>query len=119
MGTTISGFPNAFLMFGPNVGTLSGFTMAEAQSKYLVGAIREADRLGVAALEVTAAAQEEFVIEADKILNKSTFTLGGCDSYYLADGHRRASLPWPGTMFSLTRRLRRFDSASYEPVGRR
>lgn len=116
MGTTISGFPNAFMMFGPNVGTLSGFTMAEAQSKYLVGAVREANRLGVAALDVTEAAQEEFVAEADEMLNKSTFTLGGCDSYYLADGHRRVSLPWPGTMYSLTRRLRRFDPASYEPV---
>lgn len=117
MGTTINGFPNAFLMFGPNAGTLSGFTMAEAQSKYLVGAILEAYRLGVAALEVTAAAQEEFVAEADKMLNESTFTLGGCDSYYLADGHRRVSLPWPGTMYSLTRRLRTFDPASYEPIG--
>ena len=116
MGTTISGFPNAFLMFGPNVGTLSGFTMAEAQSKYLVGAIKEANRLGVAALEVTAAAQEEFVVKADKILNKSTFALGGCDSYYLADGHRRVSLPWPGTMYSLTRRLRTFDPESYAPI---
>lgn len=118
MGTTISGFPNAFMMFGPNVGTLSGFTMAEAQSKYLVGAIREANRLGVDALEVTAAAQEQFVAKADEMLDKSTFTLGGCDSYYLADGHRRVSLPWPGTMYSLTRRLRRFDPESYEPVGR-
>ncbi len=118
MGTTISGFPNAFLMFGPNAGTLSGFTMAEAQAKYLVGAIREANRLGVAALDVNAAAQEEFVAEADRMLSKSTFALGGCDSYYLAEGHRRVSLPWPGTMYSLTRRLRRFDPASYEFVGR-
>lgn len=119
MGTTISGFPNAFLMFGPNVGTLSGFTMAEAQSKYLVGAIQEANRLGATGIEVTAAAQDEFVAEADKMLNSSTFALGGCDSYYLADTHRRVSLPWPGTMFSLVRRLRRFDSESYEAIGRR
>ena len=119
MGTTISGFPNAFLMFGPNVGTLSVFTMAEAQSKYLVGAIRETNRLGVAALEVTAAAQQEFVAEADKVLSKSTFALGGCDSYYLADSHRRVSLPWPGTMYSLTRRLSKFDAESYEPVEQR
>lgn len=117
LGTTINGFPNAFLMFGPNVGTLSGFTMAEAQATYLVGAIKETNRLGVPALEVSAAAQERFVAEADEMLDKSTFALGGCDSYYLADGHRRVSLPWPGTMFSLTRRLRTFDAASYEPVG--
>lgn len=116
MGTAISGFPNAYMMFGPNVGTLSGFTMAEAQTKYIVGAITAAKRLGVAGLDVTAAAQDGFIAEADKMLNKSTFILGGCDSYYLADGHRRASLPWPGTMYSLTRRLSTFDLESYDPI---
>ncbi len=119
MGTTINGFPNAFMMFGPNVGTLSGFTMAEAQSKYLVGAIKETRRIGADALEVTARAQDEFVTAADKMLDKSTLAVGGCDSYYLADGNRRVSLAWPGTMYSLTRRLRRFDSSSYEVVARR
>lgn len=117
MGTAISGFPNAYMMFGPNIGTLSGFTMAEAQVKYIVGAIQAANRLGVAALDVTAVAQDGFVAEADQMLSKSTFALGGCDSYYLADGHRRVSLPWPGTMYSLTRRLRTFDLESYEPIG--
>ncbi|UUO01163.1 hypothetical protein M4D79_21370 [Mycolicibacterium novocastrense] len=119
LGTTINGFPNAFMMFGPNVGTLSGFTMAEAQAKYLVGAIREANRLGVDALEVTARAQADFVDEADKMLDNSTLALGGCDSYYLADDHRRVSLAWPGTMYSLTRRLRKFDAEAYEAIGRR
>jgi cation diffusion facilitator CzcD-associated flavoprotein CzcO len=116
LGTTINGFPNAFMMFGPNVGTLSGFTMAEAQTAYIVGAIRAAKRLGVAALDVTAAAQDGFVAEADRMLSKSTLALGGCDSYYLADNHRRVSLAWPGTMYSLTRRLRTFDIESYEPI---
>lgn len=116
MGTTINGFPNAYMMFGPNVGTLSGFVMAEAQTNYLVGAIEAANRVGAAALDVSVQAQEAFVAEADKMLNKSTFILGGCDSYYLADGHRRASLPWPGTMYSLVRRLRTFDLESYEPI---
>lgn len=117
MGTTISGFPNAFMMFGPNVGTLSGFTMAEAQTNYIIGAIEAANSRGAAALDVTVAAQQDFVAEADKMLNNSTFALGGCDSYYLADGHRRVSLPWPGTMYSMTRRLREFDPASYELIG--
>ncbi|ORV27858.1 hypothetical protein AWB97_18095 [Mycobacterium intracellulare subsp. chimaera] len=119
MGTTINGFPNAFMMFGPNVGTLSGFTMAEAQTNYIVGAIQAANRLAVAALDVTTEAQNNFVARADGMLNKSTLALGGCDSYYLADGHRRVSLAWPGTMYSLTRRLRKFDLKAYEPISSR
>jgi cation diffusion facilitator CzcD-associated flavoprotein CzcO len=116
LGTTISGFPNAFMMFGPNAGTLSGFTMAEAQTNYILGAIRATNELDVAALDVTAAAQNGFVAETDKILSKSTLMLGGCDSYYLADGHQRVSLAWPGSMFSLTRKLKNFDQNSYEPI---
>jgi len=119
MGTTISGFPNAFMMFGPNVGTLSGFTMAEAQTNYIVGAVQAANHLGMAALDVTAEAQDDFVSEADKMLDQTTLALGGCDSYYLADGHRRVSLAWPGTMYSLTRRLRQFDLESYELISDR
>ncbi|MGV0837865.1 flavin-containing monooxygenase [Mycolicibacterium thermoresistibile] len=118
MGTTINGFPNAFMMFGPNAGTLSGFTMAESQTNYLIQGIRETNRLGAAALDVTAQAQEKFVAEADRMLDRSTLLRGGCNSYYLADGNRRVSLAWPGTMFSQTRRLRQFDTESYEAIGR-
>ncbi len=119
MGTTINGFPNAFMMFGPNAGTLSGFTMAESQTNYLVGAIQEANRLGAAALDVTAGAQEAFVAETDRKLSGSTLLHGGCNSYYLADGNTRVALAWPGTMYGQTRRLRKFDGASYEIIGGR
>lgn len=117
MGTTVPGFPNAFVMFGPNVGTLSGFVMAEAQADYLAGALQAVREEGLAGLDMTEVAHEGFVRAADETLATSVWALGGCDSYYLStDGRRRVSLPWPHSMTALRRRLRRFDGHSYERV---
>jgi cation diffusion facilitator CzcD-associated flavoprotein CzcO len=115
MGTTIPGFPNAFFMFGPNIGTLSGFIMAEAQTDYVVGALEALRRNGLASIDVKPEAQAEFVREVDALLERSTLkgTVGGCTSYYLDDAGRVA-LAWPWTMTTMRRRLKRFDLAPYE-----
>lgn len=117
MGTTVAGFPNMYFMFGPNVGTLSGFVMAEAQTDYILGAMRAMAPREWTSIEVRPEAQAAFVRHTDEVLNRSTFLLGGCSSYYLAADGTRASLPWPGTMRDLCRTLALFDAESYE--GRR
>ncbi len=113
LGTTMPGFPNAFIMFGPNIGTLSGFTMAEAQTDYLTAALSHLRDRGLASLDVTQAAQDAFVQEVDARLAGSTFLAGGCTSYYLDDSGR-AALVWPWSMARMRRRLARFDPEAYE-----
>jgi cation diffusion facilitator CzcD-associated flavoprotein CzcO len=113
LGTTIAGFPNAFFMFGPNIGTVSGFVMAEAQTDYLVGAVKVLQREGVSSLDVRREALESFVSECDAVLENTTFVKGGCTSYYL-DERGRAALVWPWTMARMRRRLKRFDESAYE-----
>lgn len=113
LGTTIPGFPNAFYMFGPNIGTLSGFTMAEAQTDYIVGALNIIRNGGLSSLEVKQEAQDRFVRDVDRRLDGSTFIAGGCTSYYLDDSGR-AALVWPWTMARMRRRLARFDPEAYE-----
>lgn len=112
LGTTIAGFPNAFMLFGPNIGTLSGFTMAEAQTDYIVGAIASMRAQGLSSIDVREEAQDAFARSVDAVLEHSTFTHGGCTSYYLDEGGRVA-LAWPWTMTSMRRRLARFDLALY------
>lgn len=114
MGTTVTGFPNAFFMFGPNIGTLSGFVMAEAQTDYLVGALKAMRRNGLGVIDVRPEAQRDFVQRCDRRLRKSTFLRGGCSSYYLSQDGSRVSLAWPWSMTSLRRRLARFDLAPYD-----
>jgi cyclohexanone monooxygenase len=114
LGTTVAGFPNLFVMFGPNIGTVSGFVMAEAQASYVVGALLERRRRGLASIEVRPAEQAAFVAQVDRVLATSTFTVGGCHSYYQSDAGNRISLVWPWTMRTMRRRLRRFDLAPYD-----
>lgn len=109
-GTVIAGFPNLFLMFGPNIGTASGFVMAEAQLDFIASALRAAAG-GV--LVVRPEAQDAFVREVDTALAGSVFIAGGCTSYYL-DRTGRVALAWPYTMRELRRRLREFDPAAFD-----
>jgi cation diffusion facilitator CzcD-associated flavoprotein CzcO len=115
MGTTMPGFPNAFFMFGPNIGTLSGFVMAEAQTDYIVGALDALRRNGLSSIDVRAEAQDAFVREVDQVLEGSTLAaaVGGCTSYYL-DDQQRVALAWPWTMMTMRRRLKRFELEPYE-----
>jgi len=112
-GTVIAGFPNLFMLFGPNVGTASGFVMAEAQFEYIAAALRAARSDGLACLAVREEAQAAFVSEVDAALEGSVFLAGGCTSYYL-DRTGRVALAWPWTMRRLRRRLREFDLSVFE-----
>ncbi|HWF53227.1 MAG TPA: NAD(P)/FAD-dependent oxidoreductase [Solirubrobacteraceae bacterium] len=112
-GTVITGFPNMFMLFGPNIGTASGFVMAEAQLQYIAGALGAVRAAGLASIDVREDAQRAFVGEMDRAFAGSVFTAGGCTSYYL-DRTGRVALAWPWTMAGLRRRLRTFDLAAFE-----
>lgn len=112
MGTSMPGFPNFFMMFGPNIGTASGFVMAEAQLSYISRALRYARSGDVAKMVVTDEAQERFTARVDRALDGSTFVTGGCTSYYL-DETGRPALVWPWTMARMRRDLARFDPAAF------
>ncbi len=119
MGTSVHGFPNLFTMFGPNIGTLSGFVMAEAQTDLVMSILRTLRDRGLAGLDVRQSAVDEFVREMDELNADTTFTTGGCTSYYLADANGRpgrASLPWGRSMTTLTRTLKTFDAEAYVPI---
>lgn len=112
MGCSIPGFPNLFMMFGPNIGTASGFVMAEAQLDYVTRALRYVRGSDVASIDVTEAAQRDFTERVDRALDGSTFVTGGCTSYYL-DEAGRAALAWPWTMARMRRELGAFDPTAY------
>lgn len=113
MGTAIAGFPNMFMMFGPNIGTASGCVMAEAQLDYITGAIRAMRERGLASIEVGEEAERGFTEEVDQALRSSVFLAGGCTSYYI-DKVGRVALAWPWTMWTMRRRLARFSLEPYQ-----
>ncbi|MCW2681678.1 MAG: 4-hydroxyacetophenone monooxygenase [Frankiales bacterium] len=105
LGTTVAGFPNLFLLYGPNtnLGHSSIVLMLESQIAYL----REAVRLvrAVGAVEVRAEAMRAFNERLQERL-KTTVFAGGCRSWYL-DANGRNTQNWPGTTIEFRLRTKR------------
>ena len=115
LGTTLSGFPNCFTLVGPNTGTghTSQIYMIEAQIGYVLDALATMHREGIAAVDVRPAAQASSVARIDRRMERTVWTRGGCNSWYLDATGRNVTL-WPGFSFEFRHALRRFDRESYE-----
>lgn len=112
--TAVSGFPNMFVLDGPNaaLGHNSAIYMIETQLDYVAGALDHLARTGVAALEVSAAAEAAYTREIDD-RSASTVWLTGCDSWYVDPSSGRLTLLWPGTAVSFRERNGTFDPGPY------
>ncbi|GAA4707199.1 flavin-containing monooxygenase [Phytohabitans rumicis] len=117
LGTTVAGFPNLFLLLGPNtgVGHTSVVFMMECQLAYLLSALEHLDRNGVAAIEPTPEAQRAYNSTVDRKMAGTVWMRGGCQSWYL-DSTGRNSAIWPGYTWTYRLRTRRFDPSAYQVV---
>jgi cation diffusion facilitator CzcD-associated flavoprotein CzcO len=114
-GTAVAGFPNLFLLLGPNTGLghSSVVLMIEAQVRYVMAALAFRDRQALDTLEPRAEAQAEYVAEVDAAMQGSVWTAGGCQSWYLDRTGRNSAL-WPQTVRRFERRIARFEPADHE-----
>jgi cation diffusion facilitator CzcD-associated flavoprotein CzcO len=114
-GTTVAGFPNLFLLLGPNtvLGHTSVVLMIEAQIGYVLAALAAMERAGAGALEVRRPAQDAYNTQLQAALTDTVWNAGGCRSWY-RDEHGRNFTLWPTHTFPFLRSMRRFDAASYE-----
>ncbi|MEO3813222.1 NAD(P)/FAD-dependent oxidoreductase [Sphaerisporangium sp. B11E5] len=113
LGTAIAGYPNLFMLLGPNAvsGQNSSLLTAEAQVDYAIDAIRFMDESGTAAVEVRAEAQASFVADVQRMLIRTVWA-SGCRSWYL-DARGRNTTLWPGLTRAFRRQTRRFDHENY------
>lgn len=114
LGTTIAGFPNFFMMLGPNCGNGHGsaFTLVEAQARYVVDALREMDARGLSSVEVRAEVQEDFNERVQQALRSTVWNAGGCSSYYMDKNGRNAAI-FPWSTIEYRRRTERFEASEY------
>jgi cation diffusion facilitator CzcD-associated flavoprotein CzcO len=119
LGVAVAGFPNLFLLLGPNtgLGSTSVVLMIEAQVEYLLRALRYMRAAGVATVEPKQAAQEAFLAEVDARMRPTVWATG-CASWYLDSTGRNSAL-WPGFAWAYRRRLRRFDPELHLTTPRR
>jgi cation diffusion facilitator CzcD-associated flavoprotein CzcO len=113
LGTSVSGFPNLFLVIGPNTGLghNSMIVMMEAQYRYIIGAIEYARNTIGRALEVKPGVARAFNDELQERMRRTVWATG-CSSWYQDARGRNVSL-WPGFTFAFRRLTSHFDAAKY------
>ena len=117
-GVSVPGFPNFFLLYGPNtnLGSNSILFMLESQITYIRQLVSAAYNLGWTALEVTEAAQETWRRSIDDA-SGATAWLQGCQSWYTVDGVNTNN--WPFSSWRYHSLMRTVDLENYRSVGQR
>jgi cation diffusion facilitator CzcD-associated flavoprotein CzcO len=113
-GSTVAGFPNLFMLTGPNTAPShsSGVFMIESQLAYVLDALRQMDLRGADVLEPRKQAQSAYNEALQKETRGKVWVVGGCRSWYL-DERGRNTMLWPRTCWSFRRATRRVDPAEY------
>ena len=113
LGSTISGFPNLFMLLGPNTGLGHGSMvyMIESQIAYLLDALRAMREHGAETVDLRPEVQAAYNSNVDERM-KGTVWASGCSSWYIDSTGRNAAL-WPDWTWRFRRRTVRFDSREY------
>jgi cation diffusion facilitator CzcD-associated flavoprotein CzcO len=98
--STVNGFPNLFIMNGPNSGLGAGsiIFIIESQIAYILGALDHLRRNGDTRIEVTQEAEVEFAAMIDQKAEGTVWLEGGCKSWYVDPRNGRLSAIWPDFM---------------------
>lgn len=111
--TAVSGFPNSFLLGGPNaaLGHNSALTMLETQINHLLSALEQLPPGSIC--EVRGAAERGYTAMLDSRAAQTVWTAQGCSSWYRDPATGRVTLLWPGSAAEYSRRYAKFDPAAY------
>jgi cation diffusion facilitator CzcD-associated flavoprotein CzcO len=113
-GVSVSGFPNMFILYGPNTntGNISIIYMVEQQMRYVMQGIRRITMGPGTVLDVRAEAQAAHNVDIQARLAKTSWA-AGCNSWY-----RTASgkIPnnYPGRALQFAREMRHFEDEAYD-----
>lgn len=113
-GMTVSGFPNWFIMMGPNTGPghTSVLVYTEAQISHALQAIRKIKREGLRYADVRQDVQDRYNAGIQGRMKHMVWSTG-CNSWYLSDDGSNHSL-YPGFAAEYVARARTFKPSEYE-----
>lgn len=114
-GVCVPGFPNFFVLYGPNtnLGSNSILFMLESQFSYVRKVVAASDSLGWNSIEVTAEAQESWRQLIDGASGETAW-LQGCQSWYTVDGVNTNN--WPFSSWRYHSMLRSMDLENYHSL---
>jgi cation diffusion facilitator CzcD-associated flavoprotein CzcO len=110
----VAGFPNLFLLYGPNtnLGHTSIIYMLESQYRYLLNALRTMRERRLTSLEVRPEVQDTYNRDIQDRLAGTVWNAGRCASWYL-DASGRNPIMWSDFTFRFRRLASRFDPSNH------
>lgn len=114
-GMAIHGFPNMFMMLGPNSHNVQGSVMwtAEQQAIYIASAVKRAFDNRISRFDVKKSVQDAFNNSIDKLLARMPIRPDVCQSYYLDAGGRNHFV-WPEYGVVIKHKLLNFQITDYQ-----
>lgn len=113
-GISVSGFPNLFMLYGPNTNLAhsSIVFMLESQVRYVMQCVGSLQAPGLHFMNVKASRQKAFSDMVQRQLKHSVWE-AGCTSWYkTATG--KNTINWPGFTFTYRRMASKLDLRDYE-----
>ncbi|HWF53216.1 MAG TPA: NAD(P)/FAD-dependent oxidoreductase [Solirubrobacteraceae bacterium] len=117
LGITAPGFPNLFMSYGPNTGSLTNtiIFLLEQQAGYIGRAVDHLARRG-GWIDVRADVHDRYNDRLQQRLARTVFT-AGCPGWYTTEAGKVTTV-WPGSHVSYARAVRSFDPGDYESGSR-
>ena len=115
LGTSIPGFPNFFMLLGPNTGLghSSMVYMIESQVDHVFAAMQARERATSAVIEIRPDAHARYNRALDERMRTTVWELGGCQSFYIDATGRNATI-WPDWTWRFRRLARRDPGDAYQ-----
>jgi len=117
LGTTVAGFPNMFLVVGPNTGLghSSMILMIEAQVNLIMESLKALKQKQAKFIDLKPQVQLDYNKEIQEKLQHTVWQNGGCQSWYQMRNGKNVTL-WPGFTFTFINRTKKFEQEKYETV---
>ncbi len=116
LGVTVSGFPNFFILLGPNTGLghNSVVLMIEAQVRYVMSCLELMRRRGQKVMHLRPESQKRFAQDIEQRMGRTVWQTGGCRSWYQDQKTGENTTLWPGSVVGYMRRTYSAAARDYE-----
>jgi cation diffusion facilitator CzcD-associated flavoprotein CzcO len=116
LGVTVNGFPNFFILLGPNTGLghNSVVLMIEAQVQYVMKCLKLMRQRNSKSMEIRPETQKRFAARTRERLRRTVWQAGGCSSWYQDTQTGENTTLWPGSVIAYQRRMRSVSANEYD-----
>jgi cation diffusion facilitator CzcD-associated flavoprotein CzcO len=117
LGVTTAGFPNLFMLYGPNTNNGSILSMIESQVEYALRHIERIADENLAWVDVRQEPMERYNEDVQRAIGRVRVWQAGCNGYYRSPSGRVVT-QWPYSMTEFRERTSKPDAEAYEVAPR-